>query len=132
MDNGTSAREPGPLQDLTDQIIACAIEVHRHLGPGLTESAYEAALAIEFDMRRLHYTRQAVFPALYKGYEVGRYRIDFIVGDAAVVEVKSAEHLAPVFGMQVLTYLRVTGCRAGLLLNFNSELLSRGVKRFVL
>jgi GxxExxY protein len=127
-----SSEEPGLHRELTDRIIACAIEVHRHLGPGLTENVYEAALAIEFDLHGLPYVRQVVIPAQYKGYDIGRYRIDFVVGNAVVVEVKSAEHLAPVFAAQVLTYLRITGCRVGLLVNFNADLLSRGVKRLVL
>ena len=131
MDEPTSP-DPGLHWDLTDRVIASAIEVHRHLGPGLSEGAYEAAMAIELGLRGLGYAQQVLVPALYKGYEVGRYRLDFVVQDAVVLEVKSAEHLAPVFAAQILTYLRVTGCRVGLLVNFNSDLLNRGIKRFVL
>ncbi|MBI2956441.1 MAG: GxxExxY protein [Acidobacteria bacterium] len=120
------------LNKLTQRIINCAIEVHRELGPGLLESAYESALCIELDEARLKYERHVPFPAVYKGRTIGEYRIDLIVEDAVVVEIKSTERLDPVFEAQVLTYLKVTGKKLGLLINFNSRLLKDGVRRFIL
>ena len=125
--------EPAQERDpLTERIISCAIEVHRELGPGLLEATYEAALAAEFEIQGLRFLRQPAFPVVYKGKEIGEYRIDFLVEDTVVVELKSVERYDPVFEAQVLTYLRVTGKKVGLLINFNSRLLTAGVKRFVL
>ncbi len=120
------------LNVLTQKIIGRAIEVHRQLGPGLLEATYEAALAIEFKSAGLHFEQQALFPVAYKGHAIGEYRLDFLVEDAIVVEIKSVERFDPVFEAQVLTYLRATGKHIGLLLNFNSRLLKHGVKRLVL
>lgn len=120
------------ISNLTERIIGCAIEVHRHLGPGLLEGTYEAALCVEMEERGLKYGRQARFPAVYKGRTVGEYRIDLIVEDAVVVEVKSVDRFDPVFEAQVLTYLRITGKKVGLLINFNSRLLRNGIKRYIL
>jgi GxxExxY protein len=120
------------LNGLTERIIGCAIEVHRHLGPGLFESIYEGALAIELDIAGLKCTCQVSQPAVYKGRLLGRYRIDSIVEDSVVVEVKSVERFDPVHAAQVLTYLRLTGLRVGLLLNFNSKLLTDGLRRYIL
>ena len=120
------------INKLTERIIGAGIEVHRLLGPGLTEPIYDRALCIEFDERRISYVRQLPVPAHYKGRVLGRYRIDFIVEDLVVVEIKSCERMLPLFEAQLLTYLRVTGKRAGLLINFNSKLLTEGIKRLVL
>ena len=109
------------LNQVTKTIIGCAIEVHTQLGPGLLENTYEQALAIEFEQA-----------GMYKGRRVGEHRLDLLVEDAIVVEIKSVERLDPVFEAQVLTYLRITGKRLGLLINFNSRLVTRGIKRFVL
>lgn len=117
---------------LTQRIIGCAIEVHRALGPGLLESSYEEALAIELEMQQLAFRRQVPVPALYKGHPIGEHRIDLIVEDTVVVEVKSVAALEPVFEAQVLTYLRMTGKSIGLLINFNEKLLKHGIRRFVL
>jgi GxxExxY protein len=120
--------EPEDLSDLTGKIIRCAIEVHRVLGPGLLEAAYESALA-ELDDAGLRYVRQKVFPAFYKGRRLGQYQVDLIVEDLVVVEIKSVEVSKPLFEAQLLTYLRVSGTRVGLLINFNSRLLKDGVTR---
>ena len=120
------------LNRLTEKIIGCAIEVHRQLGPGLLEATYEAALCVELEAANLKYQRQPIFPAVYKGKKIGEYRLDLIVEDAVVVEIKSVERLDPVFEAQVLTYLKITGKKVGLLINFNSRFLKDGVKRFVL
>jgi|SRR5665213_3297506 len=117
---------------LTEKIIGCAIEVHRHLGAGLLEHTYEAAMCLEMDRRRIAYDRQAVFAITYKGTPLGDHRVDLIVEKTVVVELKSVERFDPVFMAQVLTYLRCTGLRVGLLINFNGSVLRTGVKRFVL
>jgi GxxExxY protein len=120
------------LNEITEKIIGCAIEVHRHLGPGLLEHAYEEALCIEFQLQGLDYQRQVAAPLTYKGRAIGEYRVDLLVEDAVVVEIKSVERYDPVFEAQVLTYLRMTGKRIGLLVNFNSRLVKNGIKRFIL
>jgi GxxExxY protein len=117
---------------LTQKIIGHAIEVHRVLGPGLLETIYEAGMCIEFDDAGVKYERQTRLPAYYKGRLLGEYRVDLVVDDLVVVEVKSIERLNPVFEAQLLTYLRLTGKRIGLLINFNSRLLKDGVKRLIL
>jgi len=123
---------PENRDPLTEKIIGCAIEVHRVLGPGLLEATYESALAIEFQSSGLRFQRQHVIPVTYKGQPIGEHRLDFLVEDAVVLELKSAERHDPVFEAQLLTYLRVSGKRRGLLINFNTRLLKDGVKRFVL
>ena len=120
------------LNSLSERIIGCAIEAHRELGPGLFESVYEQALAIELNVAGLRYHRQICQPALYKGHLLGKYRIDFIVEDSVIIEVKSVERFDPVHAAQVLTYLRLTGLKVGLLLNFNSKLLTDGLRRYIL
>jgi GxxExxY protein len=120
------------INALTEKIIGCAIEVHRQLGPGLLEGTYEAALAIELESASVSFERQAAFPVLYKGRTIGEYRLDFYVEKQVVVEIKSVERFDPVFSAQILTYLRVTGAKVGLLINFNSRLLHEGIKRFIL
>jgi GxxExxY protein len=120
------------MNELTERIIGCAIEVHRQLGPGLLEATYEAALCIELEDAGLKYKRQMSHPVIYKGRAIGEYRLDLVVEDTVVVEVKSVERFDPVFEAQILTYLKVTGKRVGLLVNFNSRLLRDGIKRYVL
>ena len=120
------------LNVVTDRIIGSAIEVHRILGPGLLESIYDTALCIELDDRGVKYARQVRIPALYKGRSLGHYLIDFIVEDVAVVEIKSVANVLPVYGAQLLTYMRLAAKRVGLLMNFNSRLMKEGIQRFVL
>ena len=120
------------LSHLTEIIIGCAIEVHRQLGPGLLEGTYEAALCIELQNAGMNFVRQPLFPVVYKGQTIGEYRLDLIIGDAVVVEIKSVERFDPIFEAQVLTYLRATGKKVGLLMNFNSRFLRDGIKRYVL
>ncbi len=117
---------------LTRKIIGCAIEVHRVLGPGLLESIYESAMCIEMDDVGLMYERQVSVPARYKGHALGHYRIDLIVNGLVIVDIKSVERPNAVFEAQVLTYLRITGKRIGLLVNFNAALLKDGVTRLAL
>lgn len=117
---------------LTEKIIGCAIEVHRTLGPGLLEVTYESALAVELKLAGLNFERQMTIPILYKSHPVGDYRLDLVVETAVIVEVKSVERLDPIFEAQLLAYLKITGIKRGLLLNFNSRLLKDGIKRLVL
>jgi len=120
------------LKDVTERIIGAAIAVHRKLGPGLFKAAYEAALCVEFGLSGILHVRQKAYPALYKGRPVGEYRPDLIVEDRVVLEVKSVERFDPIFEAQVLTYLRITGKKVGLLINFNQRLLIDGIKRYAL
>ena len=120
-----------PRDSLTEQIIGCAIEVHRHLGAGLLEKPYTLAMCIELASHGINFERERLVPLTYKGVRVGEYRPDLIVG-RVVVEVKSVLHLEPVFTAQMLTYLRITNIRTGLILNFNRPVLREGIKRFVL
>ena len=122
----------GEDQDpLTERIIGCAIEVHRTLGPGLLESTYVEALTVEFAEADLRFARQVPVPLTYKGRSLGEYRLDLLVEEAVVVEVKAVERFDPVHEAQLLTYLRLTGKRVGLLINFNRRLLREGIKRLV-
>ena len=115
--------------DVTDQIIGCAIEVHRHLGPGLLESVYESAMCIELKTIGLPFARQAGIPVLYKGELIAEHRPDLVVNDLVVVEIKSVERFNPVFVAQMLTYLQITGLRVGLILNFNKDVMRDGIRR---
>jgi GxxExxY protein len=120
------------LNALTSQVIGAAIEVHRVLGPGLLETMYETAMCIELEDLGLAFLRQERLPAYYKGRLVGDYRIDLIVNDLVIVEIKSVTAIPPVFEAQLLTYLRLTRLRVGLLINFHSRLLKDGIRRMVL
>jgi len=117
---------------LTETIIGSAIEVHRVLGPGLLEATYDAALCIEFDDRDIKYRRQHPLPLTYKNRPIGEYRLDLLVEDLIIVEIKSVDRFDPVFTSQILTYLRASSKKIGLLINFNGRLLSEGIKRFIL
>jgi GxxExxY protein len=117
---------------ITERIIGCAIEVHKQLGPGLLESVYESALCVEFKMNSLPFKRQAGIPLYYKGELISEHRPDLIVADAVIVEIKSVETLAPIHVAQMLTYLKVTSLRTGLILNFNCPTMKQGTRRVVL
>src|SRR5437660_2039983 len=100
---GTAAvavKESEALKRLTEKIIGCAIEVHRQLGPGLLEGTYEAALAIELEIAGLHFERQSIFPVIYRDKKIGEYRLDLLVENAVIVEIKSVERFDPVFEAQ--------------------------------
>ncbi len=120
---------PALETDLTERIIGCAIEVHRHLGPGLLESVYESAMCLELRSVGLPFARQVGVPLLYKGELIAEHRPDLVVDDRVVVEIKSVERFNPVFLAQMLTYLRVTGLHVGLILNFNRAVIKEGVRR---
>ena len=118
---------------LTEQIIGAGIEVHRELGPGLLESAYQQALAHELRLRGISFEEQKLCPIRYKDLLIDdAYRLDFLVAGLVVVELKTVDALLEVHEAQVLTYLRFTGCHVGLLLNFRSTILTRGLKRLAL
>ncbi len=115
---------------LSERVIGCAIEVHRHLGPGLLESAYEDCLCFELDAAGLVFRRQVELPVVYKGMPLAAsYRLDILIANRLVVEVKSVERILAVHEAQLLTYLRLSGHRAGLLLNFNHAVLKEGIRR---
>jgi GxxExxY protein len=120
------------LNAITERIIAAAIAVHRALGPGLLESAYEACLAFELAKRGLEIERQKGLPITYRGVNVDcGYRIDLLVEGAVVVELKAVERLEPIHEAQLLSYLKLSGCKVGLLINFNVKVLKDGLRRMV-
>ena len=120
----------GRFSDGSAEIIAACIEVHRHLGPGLLESAYELCLCRELSLRGVSFERERRLPLTEKGIDLEcGYRLDVVVRDAVIVEVKAVERLLPVHEAQLLTYLRLTGMRAGLLVNFNAPVLRDGLRR---
>jgi GxxExxY protein len=124
----------GKIPDLlTERIIGAAIEVHRQLGPGLLESIYEECLCLELADAGIAVVRQTLIPVVYKARRLAAsYRADLIVANEVVVEIKSNEKLVEVHQAQLLTYLRVTGLHTGLLFNFNTAVLSKGIKRISL
>ncbi|MEX2310381.1 MAG: GxxExxY protein [Pirellulales bacterium] len=120
-------------EDLTSQIIGAAIEVHRELGPGLLESAYEECFCHELNTRAISFRRQVPFPVAYKRVRLDcGYRADLIVDNRVVVELKAIDQLTDLHKAQLLTYLRITRLKVGLLFNFNVEVLKNGLVRLVL
>jgi len=120
-------------KELTEQIIGAAIEVHRALGPGLLESAYQSCLAQELALRELPFEKEKPLRVSYKGTRLDcGYRLDFVVAQKVVLEIKAVETIHPVHEAQLLTYLKLTGCRVGLLINFNVPVLVHGIRRRVL
>jgi len=120
-------------EELTHQIIGAAIEVHRFLGPGLLESAYHKCLAHELTLRGLLFKQEVPIPVVYKSVTLDcGYRADFIIAEKVVVEIKSVDAIAPVHEAQLLTYLKLTKCKVGLLINFNVPILKKGIVRRVL
>jgi len=118
---------------LTREIVGAAIEVHRALGPGLLESAYEERLCYELALRGVAFRRQVLLPLTYKGTQLDcGYRLDLLVEDTVVVEVKAVQEVLSLHEAQLLTYLRLGGWKVGLLLNFNVPVLKRGIRRLVL
>jgi GxxExxY protein len=120
------------LNEITELIIGAAMDVHTALGPGLLESAYEACLEFELTQRGLAVERQKTLPITYRGLKLDAgYRLDLLVEEEVIVEVKAVDTLAPIHGAQLLSYLRLSGCRLGLLLNFHVERLKDGIQRVV-
>lgn len=121
------------INRLTEKIIGAAIEVHRNLGPGLLESAYETCLAYELEQSGLSFERQKALPLRYKDIHLDQgYRLDLLVENQIIVELKVVDKIAPVHEAQILSYLKFSGCKVGLLINFNVKLLKNGIHRFIL
>jgi GxxExxY protein len=127
-----NAPKEQPDSQLTERVIGAAIEVHSHLGPGLPELSYEAALCHEFDLRGIRYERQVPVDIRYKGKSVGEMRLDSVVEGKLIVELKACESLNPVHRAQCVSYLRATGHQLALLINFNVAILKDGIKRVIL
>ncbi len=120
------------LNRITESIIGAAIEVHRDLGPGLLESAYENCLTFELVERGLKVEQQKPLPVVYREVKLDcGYRLDLLVEEAVIVEVKAVDRLAPIHKAQLLSYLRLSGCKVGLLINFNVKVLKDGIRRVV-
>ncbi len=135
--NRQDAKRPNvePNKDvdrLARSVIGAAIEVHRHLGPGFLEGAYEEALVVELGLRGIPFERQKPVPVHYKEHHVGEGRVDLLVGGELLVELKAVEALAPIHKAQVISYLKAMGFHLGLLINFNVPVLRDGVQRVVL
>jgi len=130
--NSSAMTERETLNKITEAIIGAAIQVHRALGPGLLESAYVACLAYELKKRGLVVEEQRAVPLVYEEVKLEcGYRMDLLVEKSVVVEVKSVEALAPIHEAQTLSYLRLSGCKLALLINFNVTLLKDGIRRFI-
>ena len=124
--------EEDKLNQLTRDIIGAAIQVHRALGPGLLESAYEACLVYELTQRGLKVEQQKPLPLVYRAVQLEcGYRLDLLVESSVIVEIKAVEELAPIHGVQLLSYLRLSGLKVGLLINFNERVLKNGIRRIV-
>jgi len=131
--NGNGVRIVQEVNITTEALIGAAIEVHKYLGPGLLESAYEECLCHELSLRNIPFKRQVLLPVVYKGTKLDcGYRIDLLVNDEVVVELKATESISPIHEAQVLTYMRLGDWKVGLILNFNVPILVKGVKRLVL
>lgn len=126
-------RSAEDLDRLSADVIGAAIEVHRHVGPGLLESVYEACLAHEMRSRGMSFEAQVALPVVYKGLRVDQgLRMDMVVGGELVIEIKAVEHVLPVHHAQLMSYLKIANARLGLLINFNVPLLKDGIKRVVM
>ena len=124
--------EPSPALDrLARSVIGAAIEVHRILGPGLLEAVYEEALCVELGLRGIPFTRQPVVGVNYKDHPVGQSRLDLLVDNALVIELKAVDALNEIHKAQVISYLKISGLRLGLLINFNVTVLRDGIKRII-
>jgi len=121
------------FDELSNKVLGCAVEVHRELGPGLLETAYEQCMAYELSRANIPFRLQVGLPVQYKQTQLDcGYRIDLLVNDELIVELKSVEHVSKIHEAQILTYMRLTHLRVGLLINFNVPLLKSGIKRFLL
>ena len=121
------------INDITGQVIGAAIEVHKTLGPGLLESIYEECLCIELGKRNIPFERQKEVNIEYRGIKLeSKYRIDLVISKKVIVELKTVEELAPIHDAQILSYLKLTGLKVGLLINFNVPVLKEGIKRLAL
>jgi GxxExxY protein len=118
------------INKITEKVIGCAIEVHRNLGPGLLESAYQECLKYELKLNNIKFESEVPISINYKGLKIGfAFRADFIIEDKIIIELKAVEDIHPVHSAQLLTYLKLTGKKIGLIINFNVEVLKNGIKR---
>jgi GxxExxY protein len=126
-------REGKEFEELSRRVIGCAIEVHRFLGPGLLESSYQTCLSRELELNAIEHVCEAPLPIEYKGIclECG-YRVDLLFGDELIVELKSVKKIDPIHEAQILTYMKLSGIRTGLMINFNVGRLKDGLKRYVI
>jgi GxxExxY protein len=120
-----------PDSELTREIISSAIEVHSILGPGLLENVYEEALCHEFKIRNIPFERQKEIKLSYKGHSIGLHRLDLVVNDKVILELKAVNELNKIYEAQIISYLKATGLQVGLLINFNAVKLKEGIKRFI-
>jgi GxxExxY protein len=120
---------PGELNLLSESVIGAAIEVHRVLGPGFLESVYEEALAAELKLRSIPFARQAAVAIVYKEQTIADFRVDLLVGDGVIVELKAVESLLPIHEAQLMSYMKAAHVRLGLLINFNVRKLVNGIER---
>ena len=122
-----------PTNSISEAVIGAAIEVHRQLGPGLLETIYHACLCSELKLRQIPHRSRLNLPVTYKGIEIGKgYVVDLLIEDQLIVEIKSIDALLPIHSAQLMTYMRLLNVRSGLLMNFNVELLPRGLRRVLL
>jgi GxxExxY protein len=122
-----------PTNRVSESAIGAAIEVHRHLGPGLLESSYQGCLGHELTLRAIPFRSHLAIPLQYKGIRIGRgYVVDFLVEDCLIVEIKAVDKLLPIHSAQLMTYMRLLGVSSGLLMNFNVPILPAGIKRILL
>jgi GxxExxY protein len=122
-----------PTNPISERVIGAAIEVHRHLGPGLLESSYHACLCRELELQEITYHSRVAVPLEYKGIQLAKgYVIDFLIQSSIVVEIKSVEKLLPIHSAQLMTYMRLLGVSTGLLMNFNAVILPQGIRRILL
>ncbi|HET6147131.1 MAG TPA: GxxExxY protein [Polyangia bacterium] len=130
--DAADAKEPSVALDTQARaVIGAAIEVHSHLGPGFLESTYEEALCVELELRRVPFQRQVPLRVRYKGRDVTETRLDLIVGEGLVIELKAVSALLPIHAAQVISYLRAGSFQLGLLLNFNVTVMRQGIRRFI-
>jgi GxxExxY protein len=121
-----------PTNSISEKVIGAAIEVHRHLGPGLLESSYHACLCRELELREIPYRSQVALPLEYKGVQIAKgYVIDLLIEDSLVIEIKSMDKLLPIHFAQLMTYMRLLRASSGLLMNFNVETLPNGIRRIL-
>ena len=126
-----SSTLPEETESVVTRVIGCALTVHRVLGPGFLEGIYATALSIELSVNGIAFERERAIVVNYRGIAIPGQRVDFVVADSVIVEIKSVARLDPIFQAKLISYLRTTGLRVGLLINFNSMLLKEGLKRIV-
>lgn len=131
MNKSTSHEPDAEVDALAYRVIGALIEVHKETGPGLSEAMYENAVCIELSRRQIPFKRQVYLPVKYKGEPIGEARIDLLIDEKLIVELKACEELMPVHRAQLITYLQLTGLQLGLLVNFNKPILADGIKRVV-